>query len=214
MGISIGAFLIGYLTGLGVNLGIDLGTIEAINRGLRTGFWGAALLGVGAVLGDVIICFLVFLNAEFLLRHWGLKSLLLFVGSLLLFWQGIKNLLVKDLRISSGDGSLVILCEHPLIFGFLSSILSPSTPIIALAVKGTQAGASVDHILSLMELMFGFLLGGLTWVIAFATIIRLSRAYFHKDWRNFFCRLSGLVLIVFGMALLGNFIIMVSERIF
>lgn len=213
VGIKIGVFLIGYLTGVCVNLGIDLGTIETINRGLRKGFWGAALLGIGALLGDVILCLLVFLKAELLLRQWELQGLFLFVGSLLLFWQGKKNLQASEMRGPSGNSSPFILCEHPIIFGFVSSVLSPSAPIIALAVKGIHAGSNVNQALSLMEFMSGFLLGGLTWVISFALVIRISRSYFDNNWREVFCRASGFILMVFGIVLMAKLVLLVGNRI-
>jgi L-lysine exporter family protein LysE/ArgO len=187
---------------LGLSLAAPIGPINAaqLDKGIKSGFWHAWILGWGAILADAIYMALVYFGVVHFLEIPFMKTFLWLFGFFVLTYTGIETMLsagklvvdernAKDSHFSS------------FLSGFLMSIANPLTILFWLGIYGSVLANAADkydiqHLLLYSSAIF---LGILCWDLTMAIVSSGFRRFLTKPILMFISGFSGLSLIGFGV---------------
>lgn len=163
------------------------------------GFLHAWLIGLGAMLADIMYISLVFLGLVNFIHLPFVKTFLWLFGGFVLVYTGIETLMsLNGLRSDrSSDTS-----SHwkTLLTGFLMSVSSPLSIIFWIGIYGSvlaQTAASANNH-DLLQYSIGIVLGIIIWDFAMAGIASIFRSYLTSRILTLISIVSGLSLIGFG----------------
>lgn len=198
---SIDFFIRGLLIGLSIAAPVGPMSVLVIRRTVAEGRLIGFITGLGIAAGDTfygalggfgltfITSFLI--NEQFWLR---------LIGGLFLLYLGIKTLLSKPAeKAATGTGKPKSLPGY-FITSMLLTLTNPTTIIsFAAIMAGLGIGSTSGDYLSATVLVFGVLAGSTSWWIILTTILSLFRSRITPGAMVWINRLSGLILIVFGL---------------
>lgn len=198
-------------TGIAVGIAVaaPIGPINlmCIQRTLQSGFWAGLATGVGAVLGDgvfaVVSAFGVTWVADLIS---GYESWLQFVGGMVLLLIGIKTIRSP----ASQDATIPtrVWQDHGGLVGttFLLTITNPATLFGFVAIfsgVGGLVAASGDYARA-GSLVVAVMAGSLLWWIFVSRIVATFRKRISVRGLVATNRLSGTIILTFGIAVLVN----------
>ena len=193
--------LISYVL-LGLSLSAPIGPINAaqLDKGIKSGFLHAWLLGVGALLADVLYMMLVYLGVAHFLNTSFMKTFLWLFGCFVLTYTGIESVLNAGKLTTSkkkADESVF----KSFISGFFMSVSNPLTILFWLGIYGsilakTAASYSTNE---LMLYSCAMIIGILLWDLTMAAIASSFRRFLTTALLSFISIVSGLSLIGFGV---------------
>jgi L-lysine exporter family protein LysE/ArgO len=196
---TLSVFL-GYIF-LGLSLAAPIGPVNAaqMDKGIKSGFFQAWLLGLGALTADIIYMLTVYLGVVKFLETPFMQSFLWLFGFFVLMYTGVETLansnkIIMETRDSeSGFKSFGA--------GFLMSISNPLTILFWLGIYGSVLAktASSYGTGELILYSFGIILGLILWDIVMAAISSSFRKLLTTRLLIFISVLSGLSLIGFGL---------------
>jgi L-lysine exporter family protein LysE/ArgO len=196
---SLNIFL-GYIF-LGLSLAAPIGPVNAaqMDKGIKSGFFQAWLLGLGALTADIVYMLAVYLGVVKFLETPFIQSFLWLFGFFVLMYTGIETI------ISSGK----IVLEHrggesgfkSFVSGFLMSISNPLTILFWLGIYGSVLAktASSYGTSELFLYSFGIILGLVLWDIVMAAISSSFRKLLTTRLLTIISIISGLSLIGFAL---------------
>ena len=186
---------------LGLSLAAPIGPVNAaqMDRGLKSGFLQAWLLGLGAMTADIIYMLTVYLGVVKFLETPFMQSFLWLFGFFVLMYTGIETLL--------SSGKIVMANRsresgfRSFLSGFLMSISNPLTILFWLGIYGSVLAktASSHGTAEVVVYSFGIILGLLIWDILMAAISSSFRKLLTIQLITLISILSGLSLIGFGL---------------
>jgi len=198
--LCMGVFL-GYIF-LGLSLAAPIGPVNAaqLDKGIKSGFLHAWLVGLGAVTADLIYMLVVYLGTIHFLEIPFMKAFLWCFGFFVLVYTGIEGLvkagnIEADMR--SGGDSL----PRSFFSGFLISISNPLTIIFWIGIFGsvlaqTAASYSTSYV---VLYSVAIILGLLLWDVVMAGIASSFRRLLTAKALKAISVISGLSLIGFGI---------------
>lgn len=187
---------------LGLSLAAPIGPVNAaqMNKGIKSGFFHAWLLGLGAVTADIIYMVAVYMGVVHFLEMPFMKSFLWLFGCFVLIYTGIESM--------ANAGKLVLEKERggdskfkSFLSGFLLSITNPLTILFWLGIYGSilaKTAASFGTS-ELVFYSFSVILGVLIWDITMASIASGFRKFLTTKILTIISIFSGLSLIGFGL---------------
>ncbi|CAM4008420.1 LysE family transporter [Mesobacillus thioparans] len=188
---------LGYIF-LGLSLAAPIGPVNAaqMDKGIKSGFVQAWLLGLGALTADIIYMLTVYLGVVKYLETPFMQSFLWLFGFFVLLYTGIETIfnsgkIMMDRR--EGDSGL-----KSFISGFFMSISNPLTILFWLGIYGSVLAktASSYGTGELVLYSFGIILGLILWDIVMAAI--------SSSFRNLLTtRLLTLISLISGISLIG-----------
>lgn len=187
---------------LGLSISAPIGPINAaqIDRGLKSGFWHAWLIGLGAMAADIVYMILVFFGVIHFINQPFIKTFLWLFGAFVLIYTGMESLFaarnpqLHDAR--SGQSYL-----KTLVTGFLMSLSSPLSILFWLGIYGSvlaQASATSNY----GQLIFyscGIIAGLMIWDFSMACVAGAFRKVLTNTLMSIISVLSGLSLLGFGV---------------
>ena len=186
---------------LGLSMAAPIGPINAaqIDRGIRNGFMHAWLLGIGAVLADVIYMLVVYIGVVNFLEAPLVQLFLWVFGCFVLVYSGfesIKNAGKINLLYTRNKEPLT----KSFISGFLMSISNPLTILFWLGIYGSILAKTVNAYETghLVLYSSGIFIGILLWDITMAGVSSSFRNFLTSRLLVIISLLSGLSLIGFG----------------
>jgi threonine/homoserine/homoserine lactone efflux protein len=183
---------------LGFSIAAPVGPIGVlcIRRTLAEGRLSGLVSGLGAATADAIYCSLaaygLVLILTPLIRQQALLSL---AGGLFLCGLGIKVFLTKPPEAATSAG------ERGLVGAFLSALLltlANPTTILSFAALLSQIGLT-GSAASAAPLVVGVFLGSTLWWLALSSAVALLRSRFDAGALRCINRLSGVVILGFGL---------------
>ncbi len=199
--------LTGIAIGILVSAPVGPVNVICIQRTLERGFWGGVAAGLGAVLADGVIALAA---ASGLKAISGImttyKSLIQLIGGVVLMAFGLK-LFVSAGAISNKDGASRRLSNRWIIpQTFLLTITNPGAILGMFGIVGGVGSAlggfrSYGEAFSLVVAVMG---GSLLWWSGLARVISRIRHRLTKERLKLINQIAGLVLLVFGVLLLGR----------
>lgn len=195
-------FLRGLLLGFSVAVPVGPIGILSIRRALNEGWLVGLLTGLGAATADAIYgCIagygLTVVSTFLVSQAFWLRL----IGGLFLCYLGIKTGIAKPAAETANSKSASLLSAY-----FSTVFLTLTNPITILAFAAVFAGlglASSGTFADATFLVIGVFLGSALWWVLLNSSVSLLRSRFnprHLKWLN---RISGLILLVFGIIALS-----------
>lgn len=187
---------------LGLSLAAPIGPINAaqIDRGIKSGFLHAWLVGIGAVTADGIYMLIVYIGVVQFLDTAFMKTFLWSFGSFVLLYTGVESL------ISAGKVNLVHQRNNePLmksfLSGFLMAISNPLTILFWFGIYGSILAKTASTYESTRLILYSsaIFIGLLLWDVMMAGVSSSFRKFLTSKLLVFISFLSGFSLIGFGI---------------
>ncbi|HEY4551674.1 MAG TPA: LysE family transporter [Bacillaceae bacterium] len=196
----MGTFL-GYVF-LGLSLAAPIGPVNAaqLDKGIKSGFFHAWLVGLGAMTADAVYMLAVYLGVVHFLEIPFMKTFLWSFGCFVLTYTGIESL-VSAGKVANLTRSRDESAAKSFMSGFLMSISNPLTILFWLGIYGSvlaKTAAQYDT-MTVMLYSFAIFLGLLLWDITMAGIASGFRRLLSDRVLVYISILSGLSLIGFGI---------------
>ena len=202
-----GLLFTGVLIGIAVAAPIGPINLMCIQRTLQGGFWAGLATGIGAVLGDglfaVVSAFGVNWIAQLVAEH---KAWLQGAGGLIMVLMGVITIMAKPASAAPTiDRPWLV---HGGLIGttFLLTITNPATLFgFAAIFSGLGSLASLPSSTALAaQLVAAVMVGSLLWWVFVSQIVNLFRERFSSQTLIYINRVSGLIILVFGLVVLAN----------
>lgn len=187
---------------LGLTLAAPIGPVNAaqLDRGIKHGFLHSWLVGIGAMLADVVYMLVVYLGLVSFIDTPIVQTFLWIFGAFVLIYTGVESM------ISAGSIHIQNLrsCEplyKAFFSGFMMSLTNPLTILFWLGIYGsvlaqTAASASTNELLLYSS---AIILGLLVWDVSMATISSGFRKILTSRLLILISVLSGISLVGFGV---------------
>ncbi|MCM2442887.1 LysE family translocator [Agrobacterium vitis] len=190
---------------LGLAVAAPLGPIGAlcINRTLERGFWAGVAGGFGTALADAVYASLAALGfSAFAATLATIDTPLKIIGGLFMVWLGWKSLKPKPLADAAKVGARDL-------FGTIAAtfFLTITNPVTILSFAAIFAGLGLADASGATNAFFvvaGVFLGSLLWWFLLSGGIALAQQRLPSSFARWVSRLSGLILISFGLFALGS----------
>ncbi len=186
---------------LGLSLSAPIGPINAaqLDKGIRSGFFHAWLLGLGGLIADVVYMLLIYLGIARFLDTDIVKSFLWLFGTFVLIYTGVECLKGANKIVigsTSNDDSIF----RSFFSGFLMSLSNPLTILFWLGIFGSILAKTASSYGKDQLLLYslGIILGILLWDIIMASTAALFRRVLDIRILSLITIISGLSLIVYG----------------
>ncbi|MDA1854480.1 LysE family transporter [Bacillus cereus] len=187
---------------LGLSLSAPMGPINAaqLEKGIRSGFFHAWILGIGALLADVIYMAFIYLGVIHFLEKDIIKLFLWSFGAFVLIYTGIESLKnANQISISNtrNDDSII----KSFFSGFFMSLSNPLTILFWLGIFGSilAKAASSYSKEQLLLYSFGTILGIFIWDITMASTSSIFRKILNTRILSLITVISGISLIIYGL---------------
>lgn len=186
---------------LGLSLAAPIGPVNAaqLDKGIKSGFFHAWLVGLGAMTADIVYMLAVYFGVIHFLEIPFMKTFLWSFGFFVLVYTGIESLISAGKMVSSSRKS----DDSPtksFFSGFLMSISNPLTILFWLGIYGSvlaKTTAEYDKS-SVIIYSLAIFIGLLVWDITMAGVASSFRRLLTGKILAFISILSGLSLIGFG----------------
>lgn len=187
---------------LGLSLSAPIGPINAaqLDRGIRGGFLPAWLVGLGAVVGDIVYLILVYFGVVHFLNTSFMKTFLWAFGFFVLIYIGIESLITaRNIKLSETRNSEAM--SKSFFAGLLMSLSNPMSILFWLGIYGSVlAQTAMDHTTAELILYSGAIISGLLiWDVTMAGFASAFRRFLTVRALKLVSVLSGLSLIAFGI---------------
>ena len=185
---------------LGLAIAAPLGPMGAlcINRTLERGFWAGVAGGLGTAAADATYAALAAIGfAAFAAVLSIVATPLGLAGGLFMIWLGLSGLRPKPVTAAADVGG------HDLIrttaSTFLLTMTSPATILSFAAIFAGLGLAEAGDALNAAIVVVGVFLGSLGWWFFLSGGVAIARTRLPDSFVIWVSRLSGLVLIAFGI---------------
>lgn len=191
---------LGYIF-LGLSLAAPIGPVNAaqMDKGIKSGFLQAWLLGLGALTADIVYMLTVYLGVVRFLEAPFMQSFLWLFGFFVLMYTGIETLMNSNKIVTQSRNNESGLKSFGT--GFIMSISNPLTILFWLGIYGSVLAktATAYGTGELILYSFGIIFGLILWDIIMAAISSSFRKLLTSRLLIFISILSGLSLIGFGL---------------
>lgn len=187
---------------LGLSLAAPIGPINSaqIEKGIKYGFWHAWILGLGAVLADIIYMALVYFGIVHFLEVPLIKTFLWLFGFFVLTYTGFECILHAE-EVKLDHRHFRESHFSSFFSGFFMSISNPLTILFWLGIYGSVL-ANISEKYEIQYLLlytFAIFLGILGWDFSMAIVSSSFRKFLKSSLLRIISYLSGLSLIGFGI---------------
>ncbi len=193
---------------LGFAIAAPLGPIGAlcINRTLQRGFWVGLAGGLGTALADALYGGLAAVGfAAFSVFLSGIDAPMRLFGGLAMIWFGWRGMRPREPRPAAEIGARDLLGTVGATF--LLTIANPTT-ILSFALFFAGLGlASVADAASKAVVVVGVFAGSLAWWVILTGGVALVRHKVSDRFALWVGRLSGGLILVFGLLAVGSFVL-------
>ncbi|MDQ8040088.1 MAG: LysE family transporter [Cellulomonas sp.] len=188
----------GILLGLGAAIPIGPVNLEIARRNLQLGFSYGIFTGIGAVAADLLYLCILSVGALQLLQHSTVLYWINLLGSAILAWFGIHALRASKLIHPSTK-----LKRKPLkyycITGFIMTLINPYTILFWASVSARAAAITQQHSGAAMLSGTGVIIGTLSWIIFFNSVLHWSRHYLSSNVKRILNIAGGIILLSFAV---------------
>lgn len=190
-------FILGLLLGWGAAIPLGPVNLEIMRRNLSFGWLAGFSLGLGACTADLIYLLILSLGFLPLLNYPKILAVLGIAGSLILGWfaygafrLSTKNGATKATNAKSPGRSFTE--------GLAMTLINPFTVLFWVSV-GAQVATLSNTSYHIFIAALGVIVGTLSWIFAYNTILHLTRHKFTENTKRILNRLAALVLVGFAV---------------
>lgn len=187
---------------LGLSLAAPIGPVNAaqLDRGIKSGFFHAWLVGIGSLLADVFYMVAIFFGVVHLLDIVIFKVFLWLFGCFVLTYTGIESIVnVQKIKLMTRDSNESALKSF--FYGFLISISNPLSILFWLGIFGSVLAKMTTEYDQFHLFMYcsAIILGLFIWDVSMAGIASSFRRLLSEKTLTTISILSGISLIGFGI---------------
>lgn len=190
---------------LGLAIAAPLGPIGAlcINRTLERGFWAGVAGGLGTAFADAIYASLAAIGfSTFAVALAVIDSPLKLLGGLFMLWLGWKSMMPKPPRAAAEVGARDLF--GTIAATFVLTITNPMTILAFAAMFAALGLTDTPGAFNAAIVVTGVFAGSLLWWFVLSGGVVIARRRLPPEFSKWVSRLSGLVLIGFGLYSLGS----------
>jgi L-lysine exporter family protein LysE/ArgO len=186
---------------LGLSLAAPIGPINAaqLDRGIKSGFWHAWLIGIGSVVADFLYMLVVYFGVVNFLHTPLIKTFLWSFGFFVLVYTGIESLISAG-KINSSSRVNDESYFKTFFTGFFMALSNPLTILFWLGIYGSvlaKTAQTVDHA-HLVLYSTAIFIGLTLWDVCMAALASSFRRFLTDRLLIVISSLSGISLIGFG----------------
>jgi threonine/homoserine/homoserine lactone efflux protein len=177
------AILSGFLGGFLICIPVGPINITIINEGAKRGFVWALMIGLGAMVMDVIYCSLAFAGFSSLFSSHYLRAAMELVSFLLTLFLGFKYLVARDLPASTPTMEKVEHRLHPhtaFMIGFVRVLGNPAVLLFWITLSATFISHEWidDTVAGKVACITGNFLGGMVWFFLLSFLVSRGHGRF------------------------------------
>jgi chemosensory pili system protein ChpE len=189
---------VAFLLGIAFSAPPGVVTAESIRRGVLGGFWPAAMVGIGSLIGDAVYAGAALGGLSALTRFTAARMLLGAGGGLLLFWLAFDALRAKPPNLA--EPSTQPRKQGDFLVGAALSLTNPWAIAFWLGFGGVLLSAGIrDPQTKLAPLLVVFLAGALAWTLVLSLLIALARRFVNAVLFRILSAGSALVFVLTGI---------------
>ncbi|WP_459501343.1 LysE family transporter [Bacillus sp. C1] len=188
---------------LGISLSAPVGPINVaqINKGVKNGFWSAWLVGVGAMIADVIMMLLIYFGISTYLTTPVAQLCIWIFGFVTMLYLGYES--IKDAP-KQAQHSITSEKEHPIksfLAGFAIAISNPLNIVFWIGIYGSVLTSAINTIGKEQALWYSTAIfaGIMLWDLFMATSIHFGRKFVNHVVMKWVSIFAGIILISFGI---------------
>jgi len=170
---SLREFSIAFALGIAFAAPPGIVTAESIRRGLAGGFWQAALVGFGSLIGDAVYAILALAGLAELVQYVAAQRMIAIAGSgvlLYLAWSALRSGTVPQSSASKSSGAFAA--------GALLSLTNPFAIAFWLGFGGVLLASGIEDPKGHMALLLAvFLAASALWVFILSGLIAAGRRF-------------------------------------
>jgi L-lysine exporter family protein LysE/ArgO len=204
----------GFLLSLSLCLDIGVVNIALINTAIRDGVRAAALFALGSCVGDLIYAIASLLGIGLLLQYEWVKLVLYVTGTVVLLamsWMAVRAAMRNDPQPANLGEKTPVDPRRMLLYGLGVTLASPSSIIWFAAVGGSliaQSGADTPG--SLLALLGGFFLGGVSWCVFVIGVAAYGGHALGPRFRQACHLISAVLFLYFSARIVGALLEMLA----
>jgi threonine/homoserine/homoserine lactone efflux protein len=211
------AFIAGLVSGFVVSIPVGPINITIINEGARRGFVWACMIGLGAMVMDLIYCGVAFAGFSGLFSSEFMKATMELLSFLFLIYLGMKYLLTPTLPATTPTVEAVEHTLHPhaaFWIGFVRVLGNPAVLLFWITVSATFISHEWinDTLASKASCVLGTFVGGLLWFLLLSFLVAQGHGKFSTTALVRMAHVSGAVLLVAGMVIGFRLVTLLSRQ--
>lgn len=180
--------------------------ITIINEGARRGFFWACMIGMGAMVMDLIYCSIAFAGFSGIFASKFMKAAMQLLSFLFLIYLGIKYLLTASLPATTPTLEAVEHKLHPhtaFWIGFVRVLGNPAVLLFWITMSATFMAHDFieDNMVSKGVCVLGTFIGGTSWFILLSYLVAKGHGKFSTKGLIRMAHISGAVLLLAGIVL-------------
>jgi len=200
------AFIAGLISGFVVSIPVGPINITIVNEGARRGFFWACMIGLGAMVMDVIYCGIAFAGYSGLFSSQVMKATMELLSFLFLLYLGVKYLLTPTLPATTPTVEAVEHKLHPhaaFWIGFVRVLGNPAVLLFWITVSATFISHDWinDTLASKSMCVLGTFAGGLLWFVLLSFMVAQGHGKFSTTALVRLAHISGAVLLIAGLVI-------------
>ena len=200
------AGLAGMISGFVVSIPVGPINITIVNEGARRGFFWAVMIGVGAMVMDLIYCGIAFAGFSGLFASQFMKAAMELLSFLFLIYLGVKYLVTASLPATTPTVEAVEHKLHPhaaFWIGFVRVLGNPAVLLFWITVSATFISHDWidDTFISKAVCVLGTFVGGLLWFILLSFMVAKGHGKFSTKALVRMAHISGAVLLIAGIVI-------------
>jgi threonine/homoserine/homoserine lactone efflux protein len=200
------AGIAGLISGFVVSIPVGPINITIINEGARRGFFWAFMIGLGAMVMDLIYCGIAFAGFSGLFASEFLKAAMELLSFIFLLYLGIKYLLTPTLPATTPTVEAVEHKLHPhaaFWIGFVRVLGNPAVLLFWITLSATFISHDWinDTLLSKGVCVFGTFVGGLLWFVLLSFLVAQGHGKFSTKALVRMAHISGAILLAAGIVI-------------
>ncbi len=211
------AFIAGLISGFVVSIPVGPINITIINEGARRGFLWACMIGLGAMVMDVVYCGIAFAGFSGLFASEFMKATMELLSFIFLLYLGLKYLLTPSLPATTPTVEAVEHKLHPhaaFWIGFVRVLGNPAVLLFWITVSATFIAHDWinDTMASKASCVFGTFIGGLMWFFLLSFLVAQGHGKFSTRGLVRMAHISGAVLLIAGLVIGFRLATMLSRQ--
>ncbi|MCF6136442.1 LysE family transporter [Pseudalkalibacillus berkeleyi] len=190
----------GYIV-LGLSLSAPIGPINAaqLDKGIKFGFLNAWIVGIGAMVADLLFMLLIYFGVAQFLDMPFVKTFLWLFGFFVLVYTGVESIVHSKQSMSSGK-SIQESATKSFRTGFYMALSNPLNILFWLGIYGSVLAKTAHSNGSFQLFIYssGIFIGILIWDLIMASVASGLRGYLKPQILSGISIVAGLFLIAFG----------------
>ena len=200
------SFLAGLVSGFVVSIPVGPINITIVNEGARKGFLWAFIIGLGAMVTDLIYCAIAFAGFSGLFASEFMKATMELLSFLFLLYLGTKYLLTASLPATTPTVEAVEHKLHPhaaFWIGFVRVLGNPAVLLFWITVSATFIAHDWinDTMVSKGACVAGTFVGGLLWFVLLSFLVAQGHGKFSTRALVRMAHISGAILLAAGIVI-------------